>query len=102
MEYAEERIPVVQTPSHQKYAFYTRYGWVPRGEWPKEAWDLLCPKCGNDEIVLVHECGVYAKGMIGDTVQCWGCKYEFVITENHWKCRLISSKTNTNPKTGKA
>jgi hypothetical protein len=74
------------------YAYYSRY---PRGfrEYPKEALDLKCPKCGAEEIVILEELpDSRIPGMIGNLAQCWICKHEFRITENCWKCRIVNNR----------
>jgi len=72
------------------YALYTRY---PRGiaKVELEAEDLVCPKCGAQEIVVTKEFEFGAVGMRGDVAQCWICKHEFTITENCWRLRKITS-----------
>jgi hypothetical protein len=66
------------------YCLYTRY---PEGIAGSYAEDLMCPKCGAEEIVITKESEFGAKGMMGDEAQCWICKHEFTITENCWKGR---------------
>jgi hypothetical protein len=71
--------------NEQPYAIYTRY---PEGIGKEHAEDLMCPKCGAEEIVVLREFEFGAYGMLGDTAQCWICKHEFKITENCWKLRM--------------
>lgn len=66
------------------YAFYTRW---PDGIGGALAEDLTCPACGAEEIVILEESEFGAKGMLGDTAQCWVCKHEFTVTERCWKPR---------------
>jgi hypothetical protein len=68
------------------YAYYTRYPRKMYG-WPKEAEDLVCPRCGGDQIVILTESR--AEDMLGDTAQCWTCKHQFIVTDNCWKFRKI-------------
>ena len=71
------------------YAYYSRYPDMGKTLWPKEAYDLECPKCHEQEIVLIEEADSDSKMMIGDLVQCWTCKNEFRVTQNCWKFRRI-------------
>jgi hypothetical protein len=71
------------------YAFYTRYPLRDDG-WPTEAEDLTCPKCGAQELVCLEE-AKHSTGNLGDRMQCWICKHEFVVTENCWKWREIGN-----------
>jgi predicted Zn finger-like uncharacterized protein len=81
----------VTVSGEQEYAFYTRYPDIGKSLWPKEAYDLECPKCGAQEIVLIRESPVPGKAMLGDLVRCWMCKHEFNVTENCWKWRKIGT-----------
>jgi len=78
---------MARDPRENPYALYTRY---PRGiRTPTEAEDLVCPKCGAQEIVVTKEFEFGASGMMGDDAQCWICKHKFTVTENCWKFRRI-------------
>jgi len=73
----------------QPFAFYTRYPDMGKSLWPAEAYDLECPKCSSQEIVLIQEAEKPAQHMVGDLAQCWICKLEFRITENCWRWRKV-------------
>jgi hypothetical protein len=84
------------------FAYYSRYEHFAESEegWsPRSAYDLMCPFCGAEEIVILEECEDLdlscenASYMIGDKVQCWICKREFTVTQGCWKYREITSST---------
>ena len=81
----DRRTPKQIADERKPYAIYTRY---PEGIGGQYAEDLICPKCGSDEIVVLKEFEFGASGMLGDTAQCWICKHDFAITDNCWKPRL--------------
>lgn len=69
--------------------FYTRY---PNGIKPgAEVYDLCCPQCRHDHIKIIGEWFPARLMMIGDKARCWMCKYEFHITENCWKWRILET-----------
>jgi hypothetical protein len=47
--------------------------------------NLTCPKCGAEDVVGPEESKLFPS--LGDRMQCWICKYKFVITGNCWKPR---------------
>lgn len=69
----------------QPFAFYSRYRDL--SIWPSEAYDLECPKCSAQEIVLIEEADQPAPHMVGALAQCWICKYEFRVTDKCWRWR---------------
>jgi len=42
-----------------------------------------------EEIVILKEADGKTQHMVGDTVQCWFCKHEFIVTSNCWKWREL-------------
>ena len=78
-----------QDQPDQPFAFYSRYPDATKTQWPSEAYDLECPKCSSQEIVLIEEAEKPTQHMVGDLAQCWICKNEFRVTENCWKWRKI-------------
>jgi hypothetical protein len=71
-----------------RFCYYTRYSMTGEGYYypPKEAWDLCCPKCGEDRIAILEEADG-TKMHLDDVAQCWMCKHVFKVTENCWKWR---------------
>jgi hypothetical protein len=76
--------------SVRPYSYHTFYPLDINGKYTmKEAYDLLCQKCNAEEIVILKEAEGKTHHRIGDTVQCWICKHEFIVTENCWKWRKV-------------
>ena len=68
--------------------FYSRY---PNGIGKSdEAYDLCCPKCGDDYIKIIAYWYPSRPMKLGDRAQCWTCKHIFDVTENCWKLRMIN------------
>ncbi len=74
----------------QPFSYHTFYPRDLNGDFTmKEAYDLMCPKCSAEEIVILEEAEGKTQHMVGDLVQCWLCKHEFKITMKCWKWREL-------------
>ena len=79
-----------KTTGRQPYSYHTFYPRDLNGDFTmKEAYDLMCPRCSAEEIVILKEAEGKTQHMVGDTVQCWFCKHEFIVTSNCWKWREL-------------